>query len=147
VSDDPDPGHPAIDPATGLPRWSKADHIERLKQQGIIAAQQLEIERLTERNGKLAAQVGEQVGEIERVKTVLTAEITAHLQTIERLNAERDEWKEIAGKASVATSAWIGKHERLREALQRTLECLHYHMGCSPECEKNHPEAVTVKVE
>jgi dynactin complex subunit len=52
-----------------------------------VALQEAEIERLTERNGKLAAQVGEQVGEIERVKAVLTAEITAHLQTIERLRA------------------------------------------------------------
>jgi hypothetical protein len=36
---------------------------------------------------------------------------------LERLTRERDEWKEIADRASVATSAWIGEHERLRAAL------------------------------
>jgi hypothetical protein len=73
VSDDADPGHPAVDPATGLPRWSKTAHIERLKQEGIIAAQQLEIERL--RADYLSRDIS----------------LNAALDDVHRLTEERDE--------------------------------------------------------
>jgi len=47
----------------------------------------------------------------------------------ESYRRERDEWKEIADRASVATSAWIGKHERLRAALDEARHVMRWEMG------------------
>jgi hypothetical protein len=56
--------------------------------------------------------------ENEHLQTLRTSKLNDLEQEVERLTRERDEWKEIADRATVATSAWIGEYERLRRYIQ-----------------------------